>query len=106
VVRITFVASDGSRQEIEATPGDSLMASAKARGVDGIEAECGGSMVCGTCHVHLDPQTYAALGPVPAMEAEMLEYVIEPSVTSRLSCQLRVGVEMDGIEVGLPHAQR
>lgn len=106
MVSITFVAADGQRQTIEATVGQTLMASAKAKGVDGIEAECGGSMVCGTCHVYLDPAIYSSLEPVPAIEAEMLEYVIEPRKTSRLSCQIYIAGGMEGMDVGLPPSQR
>jgi 2Fe-2S ferredoxin len=106
VVSITFVQQDGRRQQIAAEPGETLMANAKAKGIDGIEAECGGSMVCGTCHVYLEPRVFELLGPPPPMEADMLEYVIAPQATSRLSCQIRVGSDMDGMEVGLPPSQR
>jgi 2Fe-2S ferredoxin len=106
MVSITFIQPDGRRQTIEAVAGESLMSQAKAMGVDGIEAECGGSMVCGTCHVHLADAVYQAIGPVPLMEADMLEYVIDPSATSRLSCQVKVDPAMEGMEVRLPNSQR
>jgi ferredoxin, 2Fe-2S len=106
MVSITFVQPDGRRQRIEAELGVSLMANAKALGVGGIEAECGGSMVCGTCHVYLPAPLHGSIGPVPDMEAEMLEYVIEPQATSRLSCQVIVTEAMEGVEVGLPVSQR
>jgi len=106
MVSITFIQPDGRRQTIEATPGESLMSRAKLLGIDGIEAECGGSMVCGTCHVHLPASTYAALGPVPSMEAEMLEYVIDPDATSRLSCQVEVTEALEGAEIRVPVSQR
>ena len=82
------------------------MANAKAQGVDGIEAECGGSMVCGTCHVYLSEPLHQKIGPVPAMEAEMLEYVIDPRATSRLACQITVTAALDGAEIGIPITQR
>lgn len=106
MVSITFVQSGGDRQTIDAEVGVSLMANAKLKGVDGIEAECGGSMVCGTCHVHLCETIYKAIGSVPTMEAEMLDYVIDPSPTSRLSCQVRVIEAMEGMEVRIPVLQR
>lgn len=106
MVSITFVQPDGRRQQIQAEPGTSLMANAKAKGVDGIEAECGGSMVCGTCHVYLAEPVYRMIGPVPAMEADMVEYVIEPRPTSRLSCQVTVSEAMEGMEVHVPISQR
>lgn len=106
MVNVTFVQPDGQRRQIAAEPGETLMANAKAKDIDGIEAECGGSMVCGTCHVYLEPQVFEQLGPPPPMEAEMLQYVIAPQATSRLSCQIAVGPDMDGMEVGLPPSQR
>lgn len=106
MVSITFVQPNGHRQTIKAAPGETLMSQAKAQGVDGIEAECGGSMVCGTCHVYLAEPFYQAIGPVPAMEADMLEYVIDPSATSRLSCQIKVDPLMEGMEVRVPVSQR
>lgn len=105
MVRIRFVQPDGSAQDIDAEIGESLMANAKAKGVDGIIAECGGSMVCGTCHVYLDEAAVALVGPAQNFEAEMLDNVREPRPTSRLACQIAVTAEMDGIEVGLPASQ-
>ncbi|MDE2436652.1 MAG: 2Fe-2S iron-sulfur cluster binding domain-containing protein [Sphingomonadales bacterium] len=106
MVRIAFVQPDGRREEAEAEVGETLMSQAKAAGIDGIVAECGGSMVCGTCHVYLGRELFDSLGPVPEMEADMLEYVIDPQPCSRLSCQIRVTAEMEGAEVGIPHSQR
>lgn len=105
MVRITFVQPDGARQEIEAEVGESLMASAKARGVDGIIAECGGSLVCGTCHVYLDDAAFALAGPPLNFEVDLLDNVREPRPTSRLSCQITVSTEMDGMIVSVPTSQ-
>jgi len=102
MVRITFVQPDGARQEIEAEVGESLMANAKARGVDGIIAECGGSLVCGTCHVYLDDTGFALAGPPQNFEIDLLDNVREPRLTSRLSCQILVSTEMDGMIINVP----
>lgn len=106
MVRIKFRAEDGRTQEIEAEAGISLMENAKAKGVDGIEAECGGSMVCGTCQVYVAEPWFSAIAPAGAIEAEMVEYTRHPRPSSRLSCQILVTEAMDGMEVGVPLSQR
>lgn len=106
MVRIVFRVEAGRTHEIEAEAGVSLMESAKAKGVDGIEAECGGSMVCGTCQVYIAEPWFSAIAPAGAMEVEMIEYTRHPRPSSRLSCQIVVTEAMDGMEVGVPEAQR
>lgn len=92
--------------EIDAEPDVSLMENAKARGMDGIEAECGGSMDCGTCQVYIAEPWFSTIAPASAMDAEMVEYTRYPRPTSRLSCQIVVTEAMDGLGVGVPKAQR
>lgn len=106
MVRIVFRDEAGRTQEIAAEAGISLMENAKARGVDGIEAECGGSMVCGTCQVYIGDPWFDAIAPASAIEGEMIEYTRHPRPTSRLSCQIVVTEAMDGMEVGVPESQR
>lgn len=105
-VHVKFVQADGSIREIEATVGQTLMQNAKDCAVDGIVAECGGSMVCGTCHVYVAQPWYDVIGPLGTMEADMVEYVIEPRPTSRLSCQIHIVKALDGMEVTVPRSQR
>ena len=102
---IRFVAHDGTVTEIKADEGTTIMKAAVANGVTGIVAECGGAMSCATCHVYFDPEWSAKLDPPHPMETEMLEFVIQPRPTSRLSCQLKVKEELDGIVVHLPESQ-
>ena len=92
--------------EIDAEPDFSLMENAKARGMDGIEAECGGSMNCGLARSKSLSRGSAPLPPASAMDAEMVEYTRYLRPTSRLSCQIVVAEAMDGLEVGIPKAQR
>lgn len=106
MVRIRFRDEDGRTQDIEAEAGLSLMENAKAHGIDGIEAECGGSMVCGTCQIYVAEPWFSAIAPASAMEGEMVEYTRHPRPTSRLSCQIVVTEAMDGMEVGVPLSQR
>lgn len=106
MVRIRFRDEDGGTQEIAAETGISLMENAKRHGIGGIEAECGGSMVCGTCQVYVPEPWFSTIPPASGMEAEMVEYTRHPRPTSRLSCQILVTEAMEGMEVGLPHSQR
>ena len=106
MVRIMFRDVAGNAQEINAEPGVSLMVSAKAHGIAGIEAECGGSMVCATCQIYVDEPWFSAIGAAGPIEAEMVEYTRHPRLTSRLSCQILVTEAMDGMEVGVPLSQR
>ena len=80
--------------EIDAEADVSLMENAKARGMDGIEAECGGSMDCGTCQVYIAEPWFSTIA---SMEAAMVEYTRYPRPTSRLSCQIVVIEAMDGL---------
>jgi 2Fe-2S ferredoxin len=106
MVRIQFESADGTVRPIDAPPGETLMAAAKAQGVPGIEAECGGSMVCGTCHVHVREPWFSRIGAPSAMETDMLDCALHPAAGSRLSCQIVVTAAMEGMEVGVPPSQR
>ena len=106
VVEITFRTQDGAATLIDAKAGESLMSQAKARGVVGIDADCGGSMVCGTCHVYVDEPWFGALPPASDSEAAVVEYGLYPRDTSRLSCQLVVTEAMAGMTVEIPPAQK
>lgn len=106
MIRVVFTDIEGVEQAVDAEPGETLMACAKRYDVSGIEAECGGSMVCGTCHVYVDDEWSGRVGGPGDMEAEMLEYVIEPKPTSRLSCQIAMTSALDGLSVRTPVSQR
>jgi 2Fe-2S ferredoxin len=106
VVRAIFHCPSGERREIVAESGLSLMEAAKAAGVDGVDADCGGSMVCGTCHVHVHPDWLDRLDPPDEMEASILECVPDPHPQARLACQIRVSETIDGLEVTVPQTQR
>lgn len=103
--KITFVEADGNRTVSEATPGSSLMETAVAAGVDGIVAECGGACACATCHCHVDESWFAKIAAAEELECDMLEFVINPSATSRLSCQVTITEDMDGMVVSVPESQ-
>ena len=103
--RVTFIAADGTRKEVEAASGLSLMQAAVNNGVTGIVAECGGACSCATCHVHVESGWFGKLPAAEGMEKEMLEFVMEPQPTSRLSCQIKLSDDMDGLVVHTPNSQ-
>lgn len=106
MVCVSYRTADGIEGKFDASPGLSLMANAKASGLDGIEAECGGSMVCATCQVYVSEPWLSLLEPPSKMEADMIEYTRHPRANSRLSCQILVTEAMDGLEIELPASQR
>ncbi len=103
---ITYVHPDGAREVLDVPVGTSVMRAAILNGVDGIVAECGGEMMCATCHVYVEE---ADLDRTPSQsddERAMLEFTAsERRPNSRLSCQLVVTPEMDGLVVHLPETQ-
>lgn len=105
MARITYIAHDGTVNEIEAATGLTVMLAAVNNGVPGIIAECGGACSCATCHVHVHPEWFGKLAPPQGTEKDMLEFVIDPKATSRLSCQIRITDELDGLVVHTPASQ-
>ena len=105
MARITYVAHDGTRFDVEADNGSTVMENAIRNGVPGIEAECGGACACATCHVYVDDAWMDKVGQPEAMEEDMLDFAFEVQPNSRLSCQIRVSDELDGLVVRVPERQ-
>lgn len=105
MVAITFISVDGSARRIEARAGHSLMENAVSAGIDAIEAICGGNAYCGTCRVHIDPAWRAAVGGVTEIEEPMIEASGDTDPGVRLSCQITVTVDLDGLIVRTPATQ-
>jgi ferredoxin, 2Fe-2S len=106
MTRIVFVSHDGARAEVEASDGDNVMRAALAHDIDGIIGECGGSMMCATCHCYVDDAWADRVGPRADGEDDMLESAVsEVRPTSRLSCQIRVAADLDGMIIHLPESQ-
>lgn len=103
--KITYIAFDGNETTVDAKEGMSVMQTAVNNGVDGIVAECGGACSCATCHVYVDEGWFGKLPEAQAMEKEMLDFVMSPEPTSRLSCQIKVTGELDGLVVRTPESQ-
>jgi ferredoxin, 2Fe-2S len=104
--KITFIEPGGGRREINAPLGLTLMEAARQHGVQGVVAQCGGACACATCHVYVDPAWLARLEPREEMEEGMLETAWEPRENSRLSCQVHITADMDGLQVTVPQRQR
>ncbi|WP_341235946.1 2Fe-2S iron-sulfur cluster-binding protein [uncultured Sulfitobacter sp.] len=106
MVKITFIAADGTTTSVEGEAGDSIMAAAIAQGVEGIIGECGGSMMCATCHCYVDEAWAHKTGPQIDGEGDMLECAAsEVRATSRLSCQIKLTPELEGLVIHLPEDQ-
>lgn len=105
MVEVLFVEHNGTEHKVEVDPGDSLMQAAVSNGVPGIDADCGGSCSCATCHVYVDDAWFAKTGEVSPTEEAMLGLSTDRKENSRLSCQIRLTEEMDGISVSTPEFQ-
>lgn len=102
---VTFVLKDGSRREVAAPVGTSLMKAALDNGVAGIEAECGGCLTCATCHGYIDAEWIDRVAPASEEEQVMVECAIDVRPTSRLTCQIPLSEALDGIVVHIPLSQ-
>lgn len=103
---ITYVEPDGTRNTVEVPDSTSVMRGAVDNGVEGIVAECGGCCMCATCHVYLPEEYWPIFGEPAGDELAMLEETAaERKDISRLSCQLRVTADADGVEVYIPETQ-
>jgi len=99
--KMVFIDPDGTRHEVEAPVGLSVLEVAHRNGID-IEGACEGSLACSTCHVIVDPADYARLAPVSEDEEDMLDLAFGLTKTSRLGCQIVMTEELDGLTVRLP----
>ena len=105
MTKLTILAFDGTRFDIEADEGSTVMENAVRNSVPGIEAECGGACACATCHVYVDADWTDRVGPPEAMEEDMLDFAFDVRPNSRLSCQIKIGPELDGLVVRVPERQ-
>jgi 2Fe-2S ferredoxin len=105
MVKITYIDSAGTSRTVEAQPGATVMETAIKNNVPGIDAECGGACACATCHVYVDEAWRKKVGPPTAMEEDMLDFGYDVRSNSRLSCQIKVTEELDGLVVHTPERQ-
>ncbi len=105
--KITYISHSGDTRTIDVPAGDSVMEGAIQNNIDGILAECGGALMCATCHVYVEQAHLGRLHPIQEDEEEMLgTTAAERKPNSRLSCQLKVTPALDGLIVRLPPKQK
>jgi 2Fe-2S ferredoxin len=103
---VTYIHADGTEEQVTADVGTSVMMAAVAQDIDGIVAECGGSLMCATCHVYVDDAFAERLPEMSPDEDEMLGAAASERLpNSRLSCQIELSDELDGLIVRLPDTQ-
>ena len=103
--KITYKDHLGTSKTIEVENGLSVMEGAIQKEIPGIDADCGGSMACATCHVYVDDQWFNKIPKAEDAEIDMIDMAFEPKKNSRLSCQIIVSEELDGLEVTTPEKQ-
>jgi 2Fe-2S ferredoxin len=105
--KVTYIEHDGNPHEVEVPVGLSVMRGAVDNNVPGIDADCGGECACATCHVYVDPAWLDLTGlPEPgSQEASMLSFAAVAEPNSRLSCQIPMRDELDGLVVRMPEGQ-
>lgn len=96
---IVFIQHDGARREVQVPVGHTVMEAAVDNGVRGVLAECGGACACATCHAYVDQAWLPKLRPMEDMEDAMLDTAVDRRPTSRLTCQIEVTPELDGLVV-------
>ena len=105
MVKITYIEHNGTAHEVTAEPGFTVMEMAIRNQVPGITAECGGACACATCHVYVDDAWKAVTGDPSQMEEDMLDFAHDVRPSSRLSCQMKVKPEFNGLVVRVPEKQ-
>ena len=103
--KITYNDFKGNSKTIEVDNGLSVMEGAIQKDIPGIDADCGGSMACATCHIYVDEKWLNKIPKAEEAEEDMIDMAFEPKKNSRLSCQIIVSDELDGLEVTTPEKQ-
>ena len=105
MAKITYIEHNGNEHTLDVDNGLTVMEGAVRNMVPGIDADCGGACACATCHVYVDAAWTEKTGAREAMEDSMLDFAEEVQETSRLSCQIKVSDELDGLVVRMPQNQ-
>ena len=103
--KITYIEHNGKSHTLEVANGLTVMEGAVQNNIPGIDADCGGSCACATCHVYVDEKWFNKLANKESAEEDMLDMAFEAKSSSRLSCQLTVSEELDGLVVNMPSKQ-
>ena len=105
MAKITYIEHDGTEHAIDVKTGLSVMEGAVKNNIPGIDADCGGACACATCHVYVDEAWLAKTGTKSTMEESMLDFAEGVQENSRLSCQIKVTDELDGLRLTTPERQ-
>ena len=105
MAKITYIEHNEKSHTLEVANGLTVMEGAVQNNIPGIDADCGGSCACATCHVYVDEKWFNKLPNKESAEEDMLDMAFEPKSSSRLSCQLTVSNELDGLVVNMPSKQ-
>ena len=103
--KITYVTSDEKKYEIDVQNGLTVMEGAVQNNIPGIDADCGGSMACATCHVYVHKDWYDKIEKIEDAEQDMIDMAYKPNKFSRLSCQIIVSDNLEGLVINLPEKQ-
>ena len=103
--KITYVEHNGTEHTVDVPVGLTVMEGAVNNNIPGIDADCGGACACSTCHAYVDPAWVDRLPESEDMEVDMLDFAFEPNERSRLTCQVKVTADMDGMVLQLPGKQ-
>ena len=105
MAKITYIEHNGKSHTVNVANGLSVMEGAVQNNIQGILADCGGGMACATCHVYVKDEWFNKIPPKKEGEDDMLDQAFEPKKNSRLSCQIEVSDDLDGLIVNLPEKQ-
>ena len=105
MTKITYIEHNGTPHTVDVENGLTVMEGALQNNVPGIDADCGGGMACATCHVYVKDEWFDKINKKSEGEDDMLDQAFEPKKNSRLSCQITVSDEIDGLVVDLPSKQ-
>ena len=105
MAKITYIEHTKEKHIVEVPNGMSVMEGAVQNNIPGIDADCGGSMACATCHVYVDEKWFSRLKKKEESEEDMLDMAYQPNKFSRLSCQMVISDELDGLIVKMPSKQ-
>ena len=105
MAKITYIENNGTSHTVDVAEGLTVMEGAVQNNIPGIDADCGGGMACATCHVYVKDEWFDKINKKSEGEDDMIDQAYEPKKSSRLSCQIQVCPEIDGLEVHLPGKQ-
>ena len=105
MAKITYIENNGTSHTVDVAEGLTVMEGAVQNNIPGIDADCGGGMACATCHVYVKDEWFDKINKKSEGEDDMIDQAYEPKKSSRLSCQIQVSSDIDGLEVHLPVKQ-